>query len=567
MKLRRRTTLILIALMVLAVALNAIWSMNSQLNRAEDEMLEKSRILTEELDAVWEFMDINQDRIDTDADGSYNFKGLYCAIAGKSIAKILERESDYIVRYTSPTPRKSAFGVDEYEANAVSAFENGDSEYYSMSEYNGMQVFRYVKPIYIEESCLDCHGSPAGEIDVTGYVKEGMEVGDLVGVTSIIMPIDAYMTGIQNSIIEQSIYFAVVIGVIILVIGLVITRTFTQPLTQIGKAAEQIEAGDFNINLQEVGTSEIRDLARQIGSMAEQLKTLYENLEGEVALRTEQLASANELLEEQQRKLAEANEELKEENRYKSDILAVMSHELRTPLTAIIAYTDMWLASTAHRGGSEESAVREIKENGQILLSMVNNSLAMARIEAGKDRLSPESFDMVDLVDIVARSISFVAEQRGITLKTIVHPDVPIITADWEKIRRIVENLASNAVKFTRRGGSMTIEVSHDPKSSEVVIQVSDTGKGISKDDLPFIFERFTQSDKSSQRRYKGSGLGLAVVKEMVAMHHGAIDVKSVVHEGSVFTVRIPDNCREHNPATTELAEQEGIDHDEDSAR
>lgn len=540
MKLRRKTTFILVGLLVVAIVCNAAWNMCAQLDRAQEEMLEKSRILTTELDAVWEFMNLNQDRIDTDSDGSYNFKGLYCAIAGKSIAKILERESDYIVRYTSETPRKAAFGVDEYETRAVESFKQGESEYFGISDYGGMKTFRYVAPIYIEESCLDCHGEPAGEIDVTGYAKEGMKIGDLVGVTSIVMPIESYMDGIEEGIVQQTLYFAAVIGVMIAVIGVVISRTFTRPLERIGAAAEQIEAGDFDVDIQDVGTSEIKDLATKIAAMAHELQNLYDDLEGQVETRTAQLQSANELLEEQRRRLAAANEELQAENEHKSNVLAVMSHELRTPLTAIIAYTDMWLASASAHRVPEESAVREIKENSQLLLGMVDNSLAMARIEAGKVGLSLEEFDMVDLVGIVARSVEFIAEQRGIALTTVVHREVPIITADWEKVRRIVENLVSNAIKFTRRGGTVRLEVGYDGLRNCVTIEVSDNGKGISPEDLPYVFDRFRQSDKSAQRRYKGSGLGLALVKEMVAMHHGNIDVKSVVHEGTTFVVSIP---------------------------
>ena len=132
------------------------------------------------------------------------------------------------------------------------------------------------------------------------------------------------------------------------------------------------------------------------------------------------------------------------------------------------------------------------------------------------------------------------ADQRHIALTTLVHPDVPIITADWEKIRRIVENLTSNAIKFTRKGGSVHIEVSYDERNERLAIAVTDTGIGIKEEDLPLIFERFTQSDKSSYRRYGGSGLGLAVVKELVEMHEGSIEVESTYKQGSTFTVFIP---------------------------
>ena len=542
MKLRGKTTIVLIVLLVVSVALNVVWSDSTQREQAEAEMLEKARILSYEMDAVWEFMDMNQARIDTDSDGSYNFKGLYCAIAGKSIAKILERDTNYVIRYTNLEPRKKASMSDDYESEAIRLFNDGSAvEKYGIETYNGQEVFRYVTPIYLEESCLDCHGDPAGELDVTGYPKEGMEVGDLIGVTSIIMPIDIYMAGIQENVTRQVGYFSFIIVMVILAVYVLITRLITRPLSEVENAVGQIENGNFEVNLEGIkGNGEIKDLAVKFDIMAEQLRALYGNLEGQVELRTAQLESANELLEKQRSQLARVNEELQAENQYKSDFLAIMSHELRTPLTSIIAFTEIWQQANVDRSEDETAAVKEVKENGQLLLQMVNNILEMARVEAGRNELSVEPFDMMDLIGLVERSIGFLAEQRNISLATVVHQDVPIITADWEKIRRIVENLASNAIKFTRKGGSVSIEVSYHEETERLSIAVSDTGIGIKEEDLSLIFERFTQSDKSSYRRYGGSGLGLAVVKELVEMHGGTVEVRSVYKQGSTFTVWIP---------------------------
>ena len=542
MKLRGKTTIVLIVLLVVSVALNVVWSDSTQREQAEAEMLEKARILSYEMDAVWEFMDMNQARIDTDSDGSYNFKGLYCAIAGKSIAKILERDTNYVIRYTNLEPRKKASMSDDYESEAIRLFNDGSAvEKYGIETYNGQEVFRYVTPIYLEESCLDCHGDPAGELDVTGYPKEGMEVGDLIGVTSIIMPIDIYMAGIQENVTRQVGYFSFIIVMVILAVYVLITRLITRPLSEVENAVGQIENGNFEVNLEGIkGNGEIKDLAVKFDIMAEQLRALYGNLEGQVELRTAQLESANELLEKQRSQLARVNEELQAENQYKSDFLAIMSHELRTPLTSIIAFTEIWQQANVDRSEDETAAVKEVKENGQLLLQMVNNILEMARVEAGRNELSVEPFDMMDLIGLVERSIGFLAEQRNISLTTVVHQDVPIITADWEKIRRIVENLASNAIKFTRKGGSVSIEVSYHEETERLSIAVSDTGIGIKEEDLSLIFERFTQSDKSSYRRYGGSGLGLAVVKELVETHGGTVEVRSVYKQGSTFTVWIP---------------------------
>lgn len=542
MTLRGKTNIILIILLVCSISLSAAWSYQNQMAQAKVEMLEKARILSDEMDAVWEFIDINQPRIDTDSDGSYNFKGLYCAIAGKSIAKILERDTNYIIRYTNTTPRKNKSISDAYEAAAIASFNNeGISEVYSLETYEGKQVFRYVMPILLTDSCLDCHGTPAGELDITGYPKEGLAKGDVVGVTSIIMPVDVYMQTIQRNVFSQAVNFSIILIVVILIIYIMISRMITRPLGQVERAVEQIDRGDFNIKLNNLkGGQEIIDLATKFSLMAQQLRRAYSNLENQVEARTNQLASANLLLEQQRNQLAEINEELQKENQYKSDFLAIVSHELRTPLASIIAFAEMWEQSCDDEDEETTKMVSEVKGNGRLLLQMVNNILEMARLDAGRNELTLEPFDVVDLVSLVERSVKPLADQRDITMTSSVGSEVPIIISDWEKMRCILENLVSNAIKFTHRGGMVDINVDYDFDAGEVIIAVSDDGIGIEESELESIFVRFSQHDRSSNRRYKGSGLGLSVVKELVDLNGGKVSVKSEHKKGSTFTVCLP---------------------------
>jgi len=281
--------------------------------------------------------------------------------------------------------------------------------------------------------------------------------------------------------------------------------------------------------------------------MAQRLRASYDSLESQVIVRTEQLEATNEVLRLQRIELEQANERLLNESKYKSDFLAIMSHELRTPLTSILAFTEIWETLPAPKSADEQEAVREIKENGMLLLQMINNILETARLEAGKDELSFEEVDMVDLFGAVHDSVGFIADKRGIAFSTSIAPEVPIFTSDWGKLRRIIENLCSNAIKFTQKGGHVNLSAIYSPRRSEAIISVSDDGIGIKEKDLPFIFDRFTQSDRSSFRRYKGSGLGLAVVKDLVAVLGGSIRVESAHHEGSTFIVSIPTNLPGRN--------------------
>lgn len=476
LRIQTKITVLLVAVLAIAVVANIAWSSYTQLQQAEKEMLEKTQILNIEMQAVWEFIDINQRRIDTDASGEYNFKNIYCAIAGKSVAALFMRDTDYVIRYVSLTPRKYNSQPDEFEQAALEYFqtEGEGAEVYEVTTHNGRNVFRYTSPIFIEESCLDCHGKPAGELDITNYPKEGLSVGDIAGAVSIIMPIDLYMQGINQNILQQSLYFALAFSLLIVITHLALSRLV--------------------------------------------------------------------------RRLEHANVLLKQESSYKSDFLATMSHELRTPLTSIIAFAEILGRPDKKRTGEDKShkdekAIDEIKENGQVLLEMVDNILAAAHIDAGETEPQYEWVDMVDLISTVEGVIRPLAEKKQQTFSTTVDREVPLLFADWEKLRRIVENLASNAVKYTKPEGMVRIEVSHEQgtaQGEEVVVRVIDNGIGIKDEDKERLFAKFVQIDHSAQRRYRGSGLGLMIVKELSEAHGGSVEFTSEYKQGSTFTVRIP---------------------------
>ena len=235
-----------------------------------------------------------------------------------------------------------------------------------------------------------------------------------------------------------------------------------------------------------------------------------------------------------------ANLRLQKESDYKSEFLAIMSHELRTPLTSILAFTEVWRENAEEGDVREVMAIREIHDNGQILLQMINNILEAARIEAGKLELCKEPLDILDLIGLTEVTVRPLAEKKGVSLETSVDKSIPIINADFEKVRRIVENLTSNAVKYTDAGGLVHLTARAVDAGGFVEISVRDSGVGIREEHIPYIFDKFVQVDDAPGRRYNGSGLGLAVVKELVAAHGGSIWVESKLGEGSAFTVRLP---------------------------
>ena len=373
------------------------------------------------------------------------------------MSKFFTSETNYVIHYTNVTTRRASDAPDAFEAEALQAFLADPTleEYYGIADYEkkGTQVFRYMQPLYMGESCLECHGEPAGELDSFGYAKEGKHVGDIAGAVSIVMPIDLYLEDIEGNIASNVFFYSCILVVGFAVILFGVSRLVTKPLGKLEDATGRIEKGDFDIDVEGIGDrDEIQRLARRFESMAAQLKRSYEDLEGQVRERTGELARANAELERRREQLERANAVLQETNEFKSDFLATMSHELRTPLTSILAFTEIWENMDVERDERERAAVHEVRESGQLLLYMVDNILEMARSEAGKTALSIEPVDMMDLINAVEKPTGFLAQKRSIRLTACVDADVPIIMADWEKLRRIVENLVSNAIKYTRRG-------------------------------------------------------------------------------------------------------------------
>ncbi|MEG0759452.1 MAG: DUF3365 domain-containing protein, partial [Raoultibacter sp.] len=343
MSIRIKIIGLLAVVLALSLIANACFINSSQNKQAETQMLENARIMAAEMQASWDFIEMNQERIDTDKDGSYNFKGIYCAVAGRGISLLFMDRTDYILRYVSSDPRNPIALADDFEGEALAAFRSGALDYYKTTSYENEPSFRYAAPIFFEESCLSCHGLPVGEIDVTGREKEGMKVGDLAGAISIVIPSELYLTGISNNIREQTIFFAIVISIIALLIFFAMEKLISRPLREMSTAIAKIKRGDFDFSLKKVdGKDEIGAIASEFTDMAKELQLVQNTLENRVAQRTQELEQLNGVLETQRENLKNMNTLLQQEVEYKSDFLAIMGHELKTPLTSILAYIELW---------------------------------------------------------------------------------------------------------------------------------------------------------------------------------------------------------------------------------
>ena len=532
-----------VIVIIMVMGAKYFWDYHQEMKQAEREMLEKAQIITQQQKALWEFMAINQRKINYDLDGNLEYKFLSCSTVAMGVGAMLAAETDYKLKPTNVNYRNILNAPDEFEILGVVHLKKfpTTTEYWAIEDMNGKPVFRYMTPLIIDKFCLDCHGEPKGEIDISGYAKEGLQIGDFAGALSLTMPMDLYLENMHGSQRSNAFFSFVLILVCITCIYLLVTKMVTSSLGELEQAVSKVGAGQWDVNLKDLrARGEIRRLTNHFQNMTEQLKDLYSNLELKVEQRTDELERANSILKQHQYELEQMNLRLNETNIYKSEFLAVMSHELRTPLTSIIAFTELLLVDLPPKEENKLHILEEIQTNSQILLRLINNILDLAKIEAGKAQLNLEIVDMQDIIALVESVITPLAKSKDIDLSVHVDSHVPLTKADPEKIRRIIENLAGNAVKFTDPGGRIEILVEYSSATNEIILQVSDNGIGIKEEDQKYIFEKFTQADGSASRKYGGTGLGLSLAKELVELHQGWIKVKSQLGGGSSFIVGIP---------------------------
>ena len=248
--------------------------------------------------------------------------------------------------------------------------------------------------------------------------------------------------------------------------------------------------------------------------------------------------------------VAKAKKAAETANKTKSMFLANMSHELRTPLNAILGYSEMLQEEAVDRQLDEFSAdLGKINSAGKHLLALINDILDLSKIEAGKMELFLESFDVAKMIEEVASTIRPLVEKNANTLHMERAPDLGMLHADLIKVRQVLFNLLSNAAKFTHEG-NITLDAGRQrmDDSEWIVFRVSDTGIGLSPEQIVKLFQNFTQADASTTRKFGGTGLGLALTRRFCQMMGGDVTVHSVPGEGSVFTIKLPAVVSEAEP-------------------
>lgn len=333
----------------------------------------------------------------------------------------------------------------------------------------------------------------------------------------------------ENAKVLQNAWASAKAGYIVMTVTLLVAllfsyymaRSITNPILSLLSTVRRMAKGDFSSRVAITSQDEWGELSKAFNQMSINTNNLVEELR------------------ETNVRLQEETCRAQESTRLKSEFLANMSHELRTPLTGIIGFAEL-LHEDAEKqlSPAQRKFTNNIMKAGEHLLSMINDILDLSKIEAGKYELEMSRFDLVALIRNTLTMLEAKAEQHGISLVfTTAYSAFPVV-ADKTRIRQILLNLTDNAIKFSTPDSM--VQITLEQGENTVVVHVSDEGIGIEAEKVKKIFEPFYQNDGKLERRYEGTGLGLALSKQLIELHGGVIEVTSKLGEGSVFSFELP---------------------------
>ena len=340
-------------------------------------------------------------------------------------------------------------------------------------------------------------------------------------------------------------------------IGLDLRSILTVPMRSSSRGATQAHGQDvlgvlqvLDVDVDRFGRTDLTLLESLTATAASAIEnaSLYEQAQREIVERVraekalqQERANLAQRVAERTAELSAANAELARSARLKDEFLAAMSHELRTPLNAILGLSEA-LQEEVYGSLNERQlrSLRNIEESGRHLLELINEILDIAKIQAGKVELQVGPVSVQSVCQSGLTLIRQMAHKKQIDVSAVFDSEVTAIHADGRRMKQILVNLLTNAVKFTPEGGKIGLEVVADGERGAVHFTVWDTGTGISEDEMGMLFQPFVQLDSSLSRQHSGTGLGLALVRHLTELHNGGVAVESEVGTGSRFTVSLP---------------------------
>ncbi len=340
----------------------------------------------------------------------------------------------------------------------------------------------------------------------------------------------------EYKIILTTLSFLSICLLISILLARQISRRLTTPLLKMRAAINKLEQGELETRLEAISPGELGELEEGINNMAVALHSARDELQKHIDLATVNLKQSLETIEMQNVDLAQAQKEALEGSRIKSEFIANMSHEVRTPMNGIVGFTNLLLETEL--SPLQRNYLTTIQKSTLNLLNLMNNILDFSRLDAGQLRLEYLAFDLRDTIEDALTIMSPLANAKQLEFTALIDEDIPKrIISDPSRLKQIIVNLTSNAIKFTDRG-EVTVRVSLETrweKSVKLRIAISDTGIGLPPADQSLIFRAFQQADTSIARKYGGTGLGLAICKKLIDQMGGSIGMESEEGKGSVF--------------------------------
>ena len=394
--------------------------------------------------------------------------------------------------------------------------------------------------------------------DYAGKTLSAEEPGDVMGWVIVAIDMSAIEAERQAIIIRNS---TVAIGFLALafLLSFALGRGLVSPIKSLTSRVEEIERGNLNVKADVVGVEELMALGRGINFMAESIADSQRGLEQRVSSATSRLRMLLEDLQAKNTELKEERQKAEEATQAKSDFLARMSHELRTPLNAIQGFVR--LLEKSNLEVSERQYCVIIEQAAEQLLLLIDDILEHARLQSGAMEFDIQPLDIVVCIENPVRLLGPSAYEKNIEVIVDVAPDLPVLLyGDSLRLRQLVSNLLANAIKFTEHG-YILVRLAHQGIFNNkvmLVLEVEDTGIGMSQAQQDKIFEAFTQADTTITRRFGGTGLGLSIVQALVALMDGEITLQSEASVGTTFRVALPlelhQGCKPLNQLSTVLA-------------
>ena len=405
---------------------------------------------------------------------------------------------------------------------------------------NDEQVFDYYGAVRAGQSCVECHsdvGKMASYSMETGgkaltklEATPDLRPGELMAVVRVRLSTEPIEAGFHQN---RAFLISFALGTTLLVVlGVYMMMRYivVKPVKHLKAVADAIAAGQINVRSEIQTGDEFEDLSDAFNRMLRNLTNMQD--------RNHTLIDK---LDMQLDKLARTNMELHESTRLRGDFLSTMSHELRTPLNSIIGFSEVLLGGN-NLTEKQHRWAGNIMTSGQQLLALINDILEVAKLEAGKMRVHPETLQPREVCERSASLFRHVAEKRNIELRVDVPDGMPAIQQDPGKLGQILSNLLSNAIKFTPEGGQVTLTAA--THNDEFHLIVSDTGVGIAAEEQELVFDKFRQASNPLTREQGGTGLGLSIVRELAKLLGGDIHLKSALGRGSSFTVKVARELR-----------------------